>query len=55
MREYKILKKGPFENEKKFELRLNELARKGWKVSTAIGYSRFTVILEKVKDLNLLN
>jgi len=49
MTEYKILEKGFFESIKKFEGRINELGKTGWKVVSMSSYSIVRVLLEKSK------
>tara|TARA_R110002050_G_scaffold109799_1_gene221369 strand:- start:103376 stop:103534 length:159 start_codon:yes stop_codon:yes gene_type:complete len=50
MRTYKITKQKVFESERKFEVRLNELASMGWKaISVTMHGIRHSVLLEKDK------
>ena len=42
--EYKLLTKGPFENLKKFEKRINELAVRGWRVITTLSSGHVLVL-----------
>lgn len=53
MKEYKILKKGIWTKDKDFEDQLNQFAREGWVVKSAIqnGHGQFSrVILERDKN-----
>jgi hypothetical protein len=50
MRTYKIVKKGLFESNDKFEKRLDLLALEGWKAfSIATDHSTLSVLMEKEK------
>lgn len=55
MTEYTFLEKGAFESKAKFIIRLNDMAKKGWRVSNTIGYPSLIIILEKVKENQVLN
>ncbi len=52
MKEYKVIKKGFWTKDTDFEDKLNQLAREGWEVTSAIGdHGQFTkVILERDKN-----
>ena len=53
MKEYKIIKKGFFKKDPELEDRINQYAREGWEVTTAIqnGHGDFSkVILERDKN-----
>ncbi len=53
MKEYKIIKKGFWEKDLDFETKLNEYARDGWQIISAIsnGHGDFSkVILERNKN-----
>lgn len=41
--EYKIISRGPFEKVDKFEMRLNEMARWGWRVIAPYGDVSFVM------------
>lgn len=45
--EYKIINRGPFEKVEKFEQRINELARSGWRVIT--NHGDLSLVLGKEK------
>ncbi len=54
MKEYKLLTKGVFEPESKFERRLNEICQKGWK-PISICYNKgkgLTILLESTDKEN---
>ncbi len=46
--EYKIISQGIFESERRFETRINELARMGWRInSVSHKHSITVVVMEK--------
>ena len=48
MTNYKLLKKGVFEKEKRFEERLNSMELEGWKaISIVIHGGHYEVLMEK--------
>jgi len=55
MTEYIFLEKGAFESKTKFQGRLNEMAKKGWKISSTVAYPSFIIILEKSKESSIMN
>ena len=42
--QYKLIKKGPFEKQEKFEKRLNEMAMSGWRVVTNMQGGEYLVL-----------
>ncbi|MBL4707660.1 MAG: hypothetical protein JKY48_04380 [Flavobacteriales bacterium] len=50
MEKYKIIRKGAFEREAKFEDRLNSMALEGWKaLSIAVHGGVVVVLMEKIR------